>query len=97
MDTPAQLLTRSRAAIARFKTANADGNPGEFAEARKALEICHAEVGLFVAAQKARKSEKLEATVQKIATLTAPDRRSGNGLRLAHRGDSRPRGPTSRP
>ena len=96
MDTRG-LVTRSRAAIARFEKAHADGNPGELAEARKALEICHAEVSLFVAAQKAMKSEKLEATVQKIATLSAPDRRSGNGLRLAHWGDNRPHDLTPRP
>jgi hypothetical protein len=96
MDTRG-LVTRSRAAIARFKKAHADGNPGELAEARKALEICHAEVGLFVAAHKAMKSEKLEATVQKIATSSAPERRSGNGLRLAHWGDSRPHDLTPRP
>jgi hypothetical protein len=95
MDTRG-LVTRSRAAIARFEKAHADGNPGELAEARKALEICHAEVGLVVAAHKAMKSEKLEATVQKIATSSAPERRSRDGLRLAHWGDSRTRDLTPR-
>jgi hypothetical protein len=96
MDTRG-LVTRSRAAIARFEKAHADGNPGELAEARTALAICHAEVSLFVAAQKAMKSENLEATVQKIATSSAPERRSGNGLQLAHWSDSRPRDLTPRP
>jgi hypothetical protein len=91
------LVARSRAAIAKFEKAHADGNPGELAEARKALAICHAEVGLFVAAHRAMKSGKLEATAQRIATPSAPDRRSGNGLRLAHWGDSRPHDLTPRP
>jgi hypothetical protein len=56
-----RLLTRSREAIARFERASADGNPAELAEARTALAICHAEVSLFVAAQKAVKSERLKA------------------------------------
>ena len=70
MDTRG-LVTRSRAAIARFEKAHADGNPGELAEARTALAICHAEVSLFVAAQKAMKSEKLEAMVQMIGNPPA--------------------------
>ena len=68
MDTSGQLLTRSRAAIARFKKANVGGNPAELAEARRALEICHVEVKQFVAAKKAIKSEKLETTIRRITT-----------------------------
>ena len=49
-----QLMTRSRAAIARFKYANAGENPAEPAEARTALERCHAEVKRFLAAKKRR-------------------------------------------
>jgi phage terminase Nu1 subunit (DNA packaging protein) len=47
-DTARQLLTRSRAAIARFERAKAGGNATELAEARNALEHCHAEVRRFV-------------------------------------------------
>lgn len=47
-DTARQLLTRSRAAIARFERAKAGGNPIELADARWALERCHAEVKRFV-------------------------------------------------
>ena len=47
------LLIRSRAAIAQFEGARADGNPAQMAEARAALERCHAEVKRFVAAKKA--------------------------------------------
>ena len=71
MDTARQLLTRSRAAIARFERAKAGGNPAEQAEARTALERCYAEVKRFVAAKKAMKSEKLAATVQKLTTSVA--------------------------
>jgi hypothetical protein len=69
-DTAWQLLIRSREAIARFERANAGGNPAELAEARTALESCYAEVKWLVAARKAMKSEKLEATVQKLTTST---------------------------
>jgi hypothetical protein len=75
MDT-GQLLIRSREAIARFERANAEGNPAELVEARTALESCHAEVKRFVAAKKAMKSEKLQATIQNLATSQAL-RRSG--------------------
>jgi hypothetical protein len=80
MDTSGQLLTRSRAAIARFKKANVGGNPAELAEARRALEICHVEVKRFVAAKKAIKSEKLETTIRKI-TASAGRQPLGNSTR----------------
>jgi hypothetical protein len=47
------LLIRSRAAIAQFELAKAGGNPAQIADARAALERCHAEVKRFVAAKKA--------------------------------------------
>ena len=78
MDTAQQLLTRSRAAIDRFERAHADGNPAELAEARTALERCHAEVKRFLAARKAMKSEKLAATIRKITTSVASSSRSGS-------------------
>ena len=81
MDTAQQLLTRSKAAIDRFERANADGNPAEQAEARTALERCHAEVKRFVAARKAMKSEKLAATIRKITTSVTSSSRSGNSAR----------------
>jgi hypothetical protein len=87
----AGLLIRSRAAIARFERANADGNPVELAEARTVLAACHSEVRRFVAAKKAMKSEKLESTIQKLAASSVTERRSGNGLRLANWADNRPR------
>jgi hypothetical protein len=76
MDTAGQLLIRSREAIARFERANADGKPAELAEARTALESCHAEVKGFVAARKGMKSEKLQTTVQNLLRSEAR-RRSG--------------------
>ena len=75
-----QLMTRSRAAIARFKYANAGENPAEPAEARTALERCHAEVKRFLAAKKAVKSEKLETTIRKI-TPSAGRQPLGNSTR----------------
>ncbi len=89
-----RLLIRSKAAIARFERAYADGNPAELAEARTALAICHEEVRLFVAVQKAMKSEKLE-TVQESAPVASGS--PGNGLRLAHWADRRPRDLSPRP
>jgi hypothetical protein len=38
------LLIRSRVAIGQFERAKAGGNPAKMAEARAALERCHAEV-----------------------------------------------------
>jgi hypothetical protein len=77
MDAPGQLLIRSRAAIARFKKANASGNPAELAEARRALELCYVEVKLFAAAEKAMKSKKLGAPIRKI-TASADRQPLGN-------------------
>jgi hypothetical protein len=45
------LLIRSRVAIAQFERAKAGGNPARMAEARTALERCHAEVKGSVAAK----------------------------------------------
>jgi hypothetical protein len=45
------LLIRSRAAIAQFERAKVGGNPAQMAEARTALERCHAEVKGSVAAK----------------------------------------------
>jgi hypothetical protein len=81
MDTPGQLLTRSRTAIARFKHANAGADPAELAEARTALERCHAEVKRFLAAKKAMKSEKLETTIRKITASAGRLQRLGNSTR----------------
>lgn len=47
------LLVRSRVAISQFEGAKAGGDSAEVADARAALERCHAEVKRFVAAKKA--------------------------------------------
>jgi hypothetical protein len=86
-DTAWQLLIRSREAIARFERANANGNPAELVDARTELESCYAEVKWLVAARKAMKSEKLEATVQKLTTSTTARRA---GLRLVSVANRRP-------
>jgi hypothetical protein len=46
-------LDPSRVAIAQFERAKAGGNPARMAEARTALERCHAEVKGSVAAKNA--------------------------------------------
>ena len=61
VDTVQQLLNRSRTAIARFEMAKALGRPVELAEARKALELCHAEVKRFVREKKAMRDTLREA------------------------------------
>jgi hypothetical protein len=57
------LLIRSRGAIAHFERVKAGGNPAEMAEARAALERCHAEVKRFVAAKNAM-TKMLGATLK---------------------------------
>jgi hypothetical protein len=47
------LMIRSRVAIAQFQRAKAGGNPAKMAEARTALERCHAEVKQSVASKNA--------------------------------------------
>ena len=48
-----RLLTRSRAAIARFESTKIGGNLAEFVEARAALERCYAEVKRFAKKRRA--------------------------------------------
>jgi hypothetical protein len=66
-DTARQLLTRSRAAIARFERTKAYGNPAELADARWALERCHNEVKRFITCELDTHIRSFEAAVGKPA------------------------------
>jgi hypothetical protein len=70
-NTARELLTRSRAAIARFERTKAYGNPAELADARWALERCHDEVKRFVTRELDTRVLFFEAAVSKSATPSA--------------------------
>jgi hypothetical protein len=70
-DTARELLTRSRAAIARFERSKAYGNPAELADARWALERCHDEVKWFITRDLDTRVRSFEAAVSKSATPSA--------------------------
>jgi hypothetical protein len=55
------LLIRSGVAIAQFERPKAGGNPAKMAEARTALERCHAEEKRFVREKKAMRDTLREA------------------------------------
>jgi hypothetical protein len=70
-NTARELLTRSRAAIARFERTKAYGNPAELADARWALERCHDEVKRFVTLELDARVRFFDAAVSKSVTPSA--------------------------